>query len=110
MTHPSSDPFDSSVTDELNLMLTQLLGQCPSSSDGKWAHCSTSDEFLEPVIVFPAMPMPDAQKLVAILADINTQREESKSGHTPKASYQASDTANSLPADAPTYKYHLKAD
>ena len=60
MTHSSSDPFDSPVVDELNLMLTQ--------------------------------------------------REESKSGHTPKASYQASDTANSLPADAPTYKYHLKAD
>lgn len=60
MTHPSSDPFDSSVADELNLMLTQ--------------------------------------------------HKESKSGHTHKASYQASDAANSLPADAPTYSYHLKAD
>ncbi len=60
MTHSSSDPFDPSVVDELNLMLTQ--------------------------------------------------HEESKSVHTYKASYQASDAANSLPADAPTYKYHLKAD
>jgi len=59
MTHSSSDPFDSSLVDELNLMLTQ--------------------------------------------------HEESKSVHTHKASYQASDAANSLPADAPTYKYHLKA-
>jgi hypothetical protein len=59
MTHPSSDPFDPSVVDELNLMLTQ--------------------------------------------------HEESKSVHTHKASYQAPDAANSLPADAPTYKYHLKA-
>ncbi|MSO60469.1 MAG: hypothetical protein EXQ63_09120 [Ilumatobacteraceae bacterium] len=110
MTHSSSDPSDSPVTDELNLMLTQLLGQCPSSSDGKWTHCSASDESLEPVIVFPAMPMPDVQKLVSILTAINKQREESKSGHTYKASYQASDAANSLPADAPSYNYHLKAD
>ncbi len=60
MTHSSSDPFDSPVVDELNLMLTQ--------------------------------------------------HKESKSVHTHKASYQASDAANSLPADAPTYNYHLKAD
>ncbi|MCX6527363.1 MAG: hypothetical protein NTU52_05150 [Actinobacteria bacterium] len=60
MTHSSSDPFDSSIADELNLMLTQ--------------------------------------------------HKESKSGHTHKASYQASDAANSLPANAPIYKYHLKAD
>lgn len=60
MTHSSSDPFDSPVVDELNLMLTQ--------------------------------------------------HKESKSVHTHKASYQASDAANSLPADAPTYSYHLKAN
>ena len=60
MTHSSSDPFDSPVVDELNLLLTQ--------------------------------------------------HKESKSVHTHKASYQASDAANSLPANAPIYKYHLKAD
>ncbi|GDX28124.1 hypothetical protein LBMAG13_05480 [Actinomycetes bacterium] len=110
MTHPSSEPFDSPITQDLNLLLTQLLGQCPSSSDGAWVDCTASNESLEPIIVFPAMPIPDAQKLVSILTTINAQREESKSGRAHKAPYQASDAANSLPADVSTYKYHLKAD
>lgn len=66
------------VTRDLNRHLTDLLGPCPVTGDGRWVHFVESVDFVDGAVEFPALPVNEALRLATALQTINADLELSE--------------------------------
>ena len=61
------------VTRDLNRHLTDLLGRCPVTIDGRWVQLVESRSYADGEVVFPALPVKEALRLATALQTISIE-------------------------------------
>ncbi len=61
------------VTRDLNRHLTDLLGRCPVTVDGRWVQLVESSTYSDGEVVFPALPVKEALRLATALQTISIE-------------------------------------
>lgn len=61
------------VTRDLNRYLTDLLGQCPVTPDGRWVRLVESTTYPDGEVVFPSLPVKEALRLATALQTISIE-------------------------------------
>jgi len=61
------------ITRDLNRHLTDLLGRCPVTTDGRWVQLVESHSYADGEVVFPALPVKEALRLATALQNISIE-------------------------------------
>ncbi|MBM3638612.1 MAG: hypothetical protein FJW98_04160 [Actinobacteria bacterium] len=61
------------ITRDLNRHLTDLLGRCPVTTDGRWVQLVESHSYADGEVVFPALPVKEALRLATALQTISIE-------------------------------------
>jgi hypothetical protein len=61
------------VARDLNRHLTDLLGRCPVTTDGRWVQLVESSAYTDGEVVFPALPVKEALRLATALQAISIE-------------------------------------